>query len=169
MYCTVLCLKVYLPIGTVCINLCIWMNILAGQFSVDSWHLECHIPKQCFWFLKLLALPCLMSISILVGKCVFSSFHLSTLHVEHLDANILYQCHFFFQSWFVSSSSDTKVTSSVSHGSYSRVSWWVTVNLCLCWNKCLTISTLHSVELLCLELYHALCNAKYICGVFKCS
>ena len=76
-------------------------------------------------------------------------------------------CHFFFQSWFVSSSCDTKVTSWVSHGSCSSVSWWVTVNLCLCWNKCLTISTLHSVELLCLELYHALCNAKYIFGGFK--
>ena len=34
----------------------------------------------------------------------------------------------------------------MSHGSYSRVSWWVTVTLCLCWNKCLTIGTLHSVE-----------------------
>ena len=70
-------------------NLCIWMNSLAGQFSVASWHLKWHIPKQCFWFfLELLALPCLMLISILV-KSVFSYFHLY-MHVEHLDANILY-------------------------------------------------------------------------------
>ena len=31
-------------------NLCIWMNSLAGQFSVASWHLQWHIPKQWFWF-----------------------------------------------------------------------------------------------------------------------
>ena len=153
-------------------NLCIWMNSLAGQSSADSWHLECHIPKQCFWFfLELLALPCLMLISFLVKKCfqLFSLFHFAcgTSWCKHLKPQILGNVTFSSNLDFFSSSSDTKVTSKVSHGSYSRVSWWVTVNLCLCWNKCLTISTLHSVELLCLELYHALCNAKYIFGGFK--
>ena len=123
-------------------NLCIWMNSLAGQFSVDSWHLECHIPKQCFWFFRTLGFA-MLDVNFYPGEKVCSAIFTCPLCIWNILMQTSYtinfgQCHFFFQSCFVSSSSGTKVTSRVSHGSYSRVSWWITVNLCLCWNKCLT-------------------------------
>ena len=171
MYCTVLCLKVYLPIGTVCIT-CVseWIVLqVSFQLLVDT--LSGTFQNNVSDFFRTLGFA-MLDVNFYPGEKVCSAIFTCPLCIWNILMQTSYtinfgHCHFFFQSWFVSSSCDTKVTSWVSHGSCSSVSWWVTVNLCLCWNKCLTISTLHSVELLCLELYHALCNAKYIFGGFK--
>ena len=118
--------KVYLPVGTVC-KTCVseWIVLqVSFQLVVDT--LSATFQNNVSDFLELLALLCLMLNSILVKKCVqqFLLVHLAcgTSWCKHLFHE--FWANFVFQSWFVSSSSDTKVTSRVSHGSYS----WVTVN-----------------------------------------
>ena len=119
LYFTVLCLKVYLPIGTVCIT-CVseWIVLqVSFQLIVDT--LSATFQNSVSDSLELL--PCLlMLISILVCSAIFTSPLCMWNILMQTSYTINFgQCHFFFQSCFVSSSSDTKVTSRVSHGSYS--------------------------------------------------